>query len=159
VEKVLGDLKMRDHLAFMIPNHKADERLGANSRAHWAVKHRLLKADKETAWHLAINCLNAFGLVPETFLYDETLGQTASDGLPVLIHFKRFYSGAAKLWDDDNLASAYKGFRDGISVALRLNDRHFNNKIEQVRVDKGNWLEVYVYPAWAIPPILKGDAA
>jgi hypothetical protein len=144
-----GGVGMRDHLSFMIPGHKANEKLGANSRAHWAAKYKLLKADKQTAWQLAIGCLNNLGGLPDEFLFDEFKGHSASDTFPVIIHFKRFYSGHAQQWDDDNLASAYKGLRDGIAVALNLNDKYFKNEIEQVRVDADNWIEIYVYPAWA----------
>jgi hypothetical protein len=140
---------MRDHLSFMVPNHKADEKLGANSRANWRVKHRLLSADKHMAWQLTLGCLTSQGMAPDDFLCGDKKYRLPEEVFPVLIHFKRFYSGKAQQWDDDNLASAYKGFRDGIAIGLDLNDKLFRGKIEQARVDKDNWLEVYIYPAWA----------
>lgn len=139
-------------LTIVIPNHKADKALGGNSRASWQVKYRKLRQDKFDAANAIINQLNTLGITALEYLTNHDQ-YPIEDALPVQVTFKRFYTGKAMQWDDDNLSIAYKGFRDGISRVLGLNDKHFRAVVEQIR-DDFNELEIEVRPAW-----LKGEEA
>lgn len=138
---------MEPFFSIVIGSHKADPALGANSRSHWGSIRRKQKADKDDAATRINAEFRRMGMSGQTFLTN--FGQYSLEKCyPVHVTFKRFYSGRARLWDEDNLYSAYKGFQDGVKVALGVDDRFFKTSVEQIRADE-NELEIVIEPAWA----------
>lgn len=140
--------------SIVIPNFKADRHLGGNSRASWQSKYRKLKADKQLAQVILANQLNRMGLTGLNFLTN--LGQyRLEECLPVHITYKRFYTGRAQVWDEDNLLVSFKGVQDGIKAILGCDDKYFKPVVEQIRSDCTE-LEVEITPAWDWKETVRG---
>jgi hypothetical protein len=136
-----------------IPGHKAEKDLGANTNASWRTIHRKRQADKKLVAAILMNSLNRMGLTGEQFLTN--LGQyPIEDCLPVHVTFKRYYTGKAKQWDEDNLYSAYKPAQDALKTILGVDDKHFKTTVEQIR-DDFTELEIIIAPAWALVEVAK----
>ena len=81
--------------------------LSPNARLHWRKKAPIAKAYKEACWALT----KAAGLVlPDT---------------PKLALWLDFVPPDRRARDDDNLVAAFKAGRDGIALALGIDDKRF----------------------------------
>jgi hypothetical protein len=141
-------MKLPDTITLSFP-HKADRDLGGNSRAYWRTKHNKLKTDKEAAWAFTLEALTRAGTYATEFLTHDN-AFSLEDALPINLLFRRYYGGISKEWDQDNLILSYKGLRDGIALALNINDRRINSYVEQIRQAQPARLEVVIAPAWAL---------
>ncbi len=96
-------------LTLTFPGCKLDRRVTPNGRVHWTVKHKLLTANKNAGYYNLLALLEGENPIKKTVL-------------PLTITFTRYYSGQAKPFDDDNIRSAWKGYRDGVCKALGIDD-------------------------------------
>ncbi len=85
--------------------------LSANSRLHWRIKARLIKAQKATAHKLALEAGWHRITVPDGAIIEV-----------VLIYCPPSRGGFP---DDDNVTTAHKGARDALAAVLRVDDRRF----------------------------------
>lgn len=103
-----------EHFSFLVPIRTVSE---ANVRTHWAQRAKRTKSLREAAkFHLMAAVQNQVGrdVEPPQLLNDEI-------GKSVELTMTRVAPGQL---DDDNLAGALKGFRDGIADAFGVDDRH-----------------------------------
>lgn len=83
--------------------------LSPNARSHWRMRHRAAKRGKQEGFIVA----RAAGLVPGAMPAGE-------------IHLQiEFYPPTRRLPDDDNMLARFKAYRDGIALALGVDDRAF----------------------------------
>lgn len=84
-----------------------DKELSPNSRGHWRKRHDAAKAAKQTAWAA-------------------TLAAKLSVPAGARLHlWLDFYPPDRRRRDDDNLVAACKPYRDGLALALGIDDCHF----------------------------------
>lgn len=77
---------------------------GLNERGHWATKHRRAQAEK-LAGRLAVQATDAW--------------RAKAIPLPAVVTLTRI---APRALDDDNLAGGFKAVRDGVALALGVDD-------------------------------------
>ena len=82
--------------------------LSPNARTHWRKKAPITKAYKEACWALTKEA----GIAPF-----ETAGR--------LHLWITFYPPDRRARDDDNMISAFKAGRDGLALALGIDDKRF----------------------------------
>lgn len=135
--------------------HKADKDLGGNSRASWRTIRRKNKTNANTAFYAAKKALEDADTGLDNFLtngYQLSLEQA----LPLKVICRRVFCSPANQWDQDNLAGCFKGYLDGISSAIVIDDKSFRPVYEQVRTKDETRLELEIVPAWAVK---EGEAA
>ena len=81
--------------------------LSPNARTHWRAKAPIAKAYKQACWALT---LEAGVVVPDS---------------PRLALWLDFYPPDRRSRDDDNLVAAFKSGRDGLALALGIDDKRF----------------------------------
>lgn len=81
--------------------------LSPNSRTHWRAKAPIAKAYKQACWALT---LEAGVVVPDS---------------PMLALWLDFYPPDKRHRDDDNLIASFKHGRDGVALALGIDDKRF----------------------------------
>lgn len=81
--------------------------LSPNSRTHWRARQKAMKADKVLAW---AETTKAGWVVPR--------------GSRIHLWID-FYPPTRRLPDDDNMLARCKGYRDGIALALGVDDKVF----------------------------------
>ena len=81
--------------------------LSPNARTHWRKKAPIAKAYKQACWALT---LEAGVVVPDS---------------PRLALWLDFYPPDRRSRDDDNLVAAFKSGRDGLALALGIDDKRF----------------------------------
>lgn len=84
--------------------------LSPNARVHWATRARFTKAARETAWLCAI----------------EARAPRLDEGTPLILT-TTFLPPDRRAYDEDNLKARMKASYDGLSDALRVDDRHFKH--------------------------------
>jgi hypothetical protein len=139
-------MRLAQTLRFDFP-HKADSDLGGNSRCHWRKKYNKLQADKNTGWAFTLEALTRAGTFASEFLTHDN-AYSLEDALPLQLTFRRYYVGTSKEWDHDNIQGTYKGFQDGVALALGINDRHIISHVEQIRSLGHGRLEIEIIPNW-----------
>lgn len=85
--------------------------LSPNSRAHFMEKYRLQRATKDTAYWATKAALGH--------------NKFTHDGSELIVRMTAHPPKGKVRMDDDNLASATKYHRDGIALALGVDDKHF----------------------------------
>lgn len=81
--------------------------LSPNARTHWRKKAPITKAYKEVCWAL---CKEAGMVAPDS---------------PRIALWVDFYPPDRRHRDDDNLVASFKAGRDGIALALGIDDKRF----------------------------------
>ena len=81
--------------------------LSPNARTHWRKKAPITKAYKHACWAL---CKEAGMVAPES---------------PRIALWITFYPPDRRNRDDDNIVSSFKAGRDGIALALGIDDKRF----------------------------------
>ncbi len=95
---------------FRLPNHKIDGVLTPNSRSHWSVKAKASRLAKNTTIVLCRDAVQQHGYAD---------GADFLQGFGTLeLRCFRYFCGQAKMYDQDNLASGFKPYIDGIARAL-----------------------------------------
>lgn len=84
--------------------------LNPNQRAHWAVKAKAAKAYKAACWALAM---------------EAKWPEFEWDGVSKVNLWLAFYPPDRRHYDDDNCVRAFKAGRDGVALALGIDDRNF----------------------------------
>ncbi len=83
------------------------------SHEHWRARHRRAGSQRDQAYWLTVQALQARGPIPA--------------GAHMAVRLTRFARGSVRAGryglDDDNLVSSMKHLRDGIARALRVDDR------------------------------------
>lgn len=115
------------HLVAVFPWPKD---LGPNERAHWAVMARRKKDYRHACWALARQH------VPEPW-----------PDAPVHVHLN-FCPPSKRHYDEDNLIAAMKAGLDGLSDAIKVDDRKFKLTHVVSRDTIRGWVEV---TAWQPP--------
>jgi hypothetical protein len=136
-----------DTLTIIFPGQQLDQRLTGNGRYARGGKIRLTKQYRNQGRMLALNALGQIRCAgdPQRFLTRH--GLATDNTYPVTMVCRRYYSGPNKRYDDDNLQSAFKPFRDGVCDALEIRDdaKHLVAQYEQVLAGNGlNYLEIVV---------------
>ena len=110
--------------------------LSPNARVHWSKKAKAAKAYKHTCWSLA----------------KEAKAKVDWDGQVHL--WVSFIPPDRRLRDDDNLVAAFKSGRDGLALALGIDDSRFalHSLLHTDRMRFGGGVEVRISqsPAWDI---------
>lgn len=83
--------------------------LNPNNRSNWRVKSKAAKAYKEACWALAKEAGWSGAKLPEGKLH----------------LWLDFYPPDKRLYDDDNVAASFKSGRDGVALALNIDDKRF----------------------------------
>lgn len=81
--------------------------LSPNSRTHWRKKSPITKAYKHTCWAL---CKDSGITVPDA---------------PKIAMWIDFYPPDRRARDDDNMIASFKAGRDGVALALGIDDKRF----------------------------------
>lgn len=81
--------------------------LNPNFRGHWTVKNRATKAYKEACWALC-----------------KESGMVAPDSKRIALWLD-FYPPDKRHRDDDNMIASFKAGRDGLALALGIDDKRF----------------------------------
>lgn len=81
--------------------------LSPNSRAHWTARRAAMESSKRLAWASAQAAKWVIPAGPRAHLWID------------------FYPPTRRLPDDDNMLARVKGYRDGIALALGVDDRVF----------------------------------
>ena len=84
--------------------------LSPNARTHWRKKAPITKAYKHACWALAM---------------EARLPDFEWDGVSRVHVWIDFYPPDRRHRDDDNCISSFKAGRDGLALALGIDDRHF----------------------------------
>jgi hypothetical protein len=142
-------------LKVIFERHKADKDLGGNSRASWRTIRRKNKSNENTAFIQTTKTLRDIGFDSTHFLTNK-YSLPFEQALPLKVICRRVFCHPANQWDTDNLAGCFKGFLDGVSGALVVNDKSFRPSYEQIRTKDETRLEIEIIPAWAVE---KGEAA
>jgi crossover junction endodeoxyribonuclease RusA len=92
---------------------------------HWAVKSKAAKAYKQACFVLA---KEARLTLPE--LRKVSIVEALSIMKPPQYHlWAMFYPPDKRLRDDDNVFASFKNGRDGLALALGIDDRHFISRL------------------------------
>lgn len=86
--------------------------LSPNARVHGLVRHRAAKKAKSAAWGIASSLMEPLGIKRGTWRGPITVQYT-------------FHPASIRDRDDDNFAAMMKASRDGIALALGVNDIEF----------------------------------
>lgn len=123
---------MSDSVTITIPG-TIDRRLTPNARPHWATKRNLAAELKERAYYVARKA-NIEMWEPEP---------------PLTLHILVAWEKGRKLMDDDNLVAGFKAARDGIAVALGIDDKHLRvGTVTQIRdPEKRGFIKVAIEEA------------
>lgn len=84
-----------------------NSQLSPNARVHWAQKSKAAKAAKQIGF------------------YATKEAKAAVDWDGVIHAFITFYPPDRRIRDDDNLIASFKNYRDGIALALGVDDNRF----------------------------------
>lgn len=97
--------------------------LNPNFRSHWSVKSKATKAYKTACWAL---CKEAGLMLPEAgdSQFCKLLGLKLSNSSRYHLWIT-FYPPDRRARDDDNMIASFKAGRDGLALALGIDDKRF----------------------------------
>ena len=112
-----------------------DRRLQGNARVHWRVRHRAAKLAKRLAW---------------TTAYQAGWGKLSLPDGRITLHLT-FYPPDKRRRDDDNVIFGAKSYRDGLAMALGIDDNRFSTAARMSdEVRKGGQMVVRLEPVPAL---------
>lgn len=112
-----------------------DRRLQGNARVHWRTRHHAAKLAKRLAWTLA---------------YQAGWNKLQLPDGRITLHLT-FYPPDRRKRDDDNAIFGIKSYRDGLAMALGIDDHRFHSlpsMSDEVR--KGGQVVVRIEPQAAL---------